>query len=69
MSELLISLLAALFGVLIDRLVGLHRAAQHRNETVETAVLRRRLAVDRVNRQVDKNVARETDLNALIDRL
>ncbi len=69
MSELLISLLAALVGVVLDRLTAWQRSRKADTAILNYARLRDRLEVDRINRAIDEDLARESSLDALIDRL
>lgn len=67
--ELLASLLVALLGVLLDRLAAWHGQRQASRHGSELAQLKRRTQVDRINARIDRQVADETDLGALLDRL
>ncbi|MBO6675365.1 MAG: hypothetical protein JJ908_09860 [Rhizobiales bacterium] len=69
MSELLISLLATLVGVLLDRIATWQKARRSDANRLDLARLQRRLEVDRINRAIDKDIADEGSLDALIDRL
>jgi hypothetical protein len=69
MSELFISLVAALLGVLLDRLAAWLKARRTNANILDHARLRRRMQVDRINRAIDKDIADENSLDALIDRL
>lgn len=69
MSELLISLLAALLGVALDRLNGWFHGRSARNTALARDRLQRRVSVDRINQRIDREIADEKDLGALIDRL
>lgn len=67
--ELLASLVAALLGVLLDRLAIWHAQRQVNRDGSELAQLKRRAQVDRINAHIDRQVADETDLGVLLDRL
>lgn len=69
MAELLASLVAALIGVLLDRVTIWQKGRTAAKVAEEQALLRRRLDADRINRQIDEEIARETDLGAIVDRL
>lgn len=69
MAELLASLVAALIGVLLDRVMIWQKGQTAAKVAEEQARLRRRLDADRINRQIDEEIARETDLDAIINRL
>jgi len=68
-TELLASLVAALIGVLLDRFTTWQKGQTTAKVAEEQARLRRRLDADRINRQIDEEIARETDLDAVVDRL
>jgi hypothetical protein len=69
MTQVLGSLLAALLGVIIDRLSAVlnARRAQENASTLET--LKKRRAVDMINARIDREIADEPDLGRLLDRL
>lgn len=69
MSELLASLVAALIGVLLDRVTTWQKDQTAAKVAEDRARLRRRLDADRINRQIDEEIARETDLGAIVNRL
>jgi cytochrome P450 len=69
MAELVISVLAALFGVLLDRMAGWRKAQDSAVLAQDRARLRRRLAAEQLNRRIDEEIAGETDLGAVVDRL
>lgn len=69
MSELFISLLATLLGILLDRLAAWQKARRTNTAIRDHARLRRRMQVDRINRAIDKEIADENSLDALVDRL
>ncbi|MFN3170916.1 MAG: hypothetical protein ACE37E_09510 [Hyphomicrobiales bacterium] len=69
MAELFTSLVAALIGVLLDRFTNWQKAQSAAEVARDRARLRRRLDADRINRQIDEEIARETDLDAVVDRL
>lgn len=69
MTELLASLVAALIGVLLDRFTTWQKGQTAAKVAEDRARLRRRLDADRINRQIDEEIARETDLGAIVDRL
>lgn len=69
MAELLASLLAALIGVLLDRFTTWQKAQRAAKVAEDRLRLRRRQDADRTNRQIDEEIARETDLGAVVDRL
>jgi hypothetical protein len=69
MSELFISLLATLLGILLDRLAAWQKARRTDPNILDHARLRRRMQVDRINRAIDKDIADENSLDALVDRL
>ena len=62
MTQVLGSLLAALLGVIIDRLSAVlnARRAQENASTLET--LKKRRAVDMINARIDREIADEPDL-------
>jgi hypothetical protein len=67
--EVLISMLAALLGVLLDRLSTWHASRKAANDAMRLDRLARRAQVDHINARIDREVARETDLGALVGRL
>ncbi|GAB5508948.1 MAG: hypothetical protein Rhims3KO_03490 [Hyphomicrobiales bacterium] len=69
MMELLASLMAALFGVLLDHLGAWHTQRKANQNALELTRLRRRVQIDRVNARIDREVANEKDLGLLLDRL
>lgn len=69
MMELLASLMAALFGVLLDHLGAWHAQRKANQNALELTRLRRRAQIDRVNARIDREVANEKDLGLLLDRL
>lgn len=69
MMEVLASLLAALFGVLLDRLAAWHATRKAAGDTARLAQLERRAQVERINARIDREVANEDDLGVLLDRL
>ncbi|MEQ8655765.1 MAG: hypothetical protein RIC24_00465 [Hyphomicrobiales bacterium] len=69
MAELLASLLAALIGVLLDRFTTWQKAQRAAKVAEDRLRLRRRQDADRTNRQIDEEIARETDLGAVVDQL
>lgn len=69
MMELLASLVAAVFGVLLDRLGAWHAQRKANQNALELTQLRRGAQIDRVNARIDREVANEKDLGLLLDRL
>jgi hypothetical protein len=69
MAELAASLLAALLGVLFDRLAAWHTVRRATETATRHAALERLLAVQHVNAKIDKEIAGESDLGAVLDRL
>lgn len=69
MAELLVSLVAALLGVFLDRLAEWQRAQRATKVAVDRARLRRWRDVNQINHQIDEDIAGETDLGAIVDRL
>lgn len=68
MAELLASLVAALIGVLLDKFTTWQKAQSAAAIATDRERLRRRRDADRINRQIDEEIARETDLDAVVDR-
>ncbi len=69
MIELAASLLAALLGVLFDRLTAWHTVRRANEMGARHAALERLQAVQHVNAKIDKEIAGESDLGAVLDRL
>lgn len=69
MMEMLATLLAALLGVLLDRLGTWHAQHKAAGDALELAQLKRRAQIDRINMRIDREVADEDDLDVLLDRL
>lgn len=69
MSSLLVSLLAALLGVLLDKLAAWQQAGSASSAAMAQDRLLRRIEVERINRQIDEEIERESDLRVLVDRL
>lgn len=67
--ELFASLVAALLGVLLDRLSTWYAQRKANQSALELAGLKQRAEVDRINQRIDREVANETNLGALLDRL
>lgn len=69
MMDLLASLVAAVFGVLLDRLGAWHARRKAHQNALELTRLRQRAQVDHLNARIDREVANEDDLGVLLDRL
>lgn len=69
MVELLAGLLAALLGVLLDRLAAWHNQRTSADNKARLARLETTLRVQHVNAKIDKEIAGESDLNAVLDQL
>ncbi|MFK7792680.1 MAG: hypothetical protein AB8B88_08415 [Devosiaceae bacterium] len=69
MTHVLATVLAALFGALLDRLAAWQTTRQHQANSLSLDRVRRRLDAERINEEIDKEVADEADLGLLVDRL
>lgn len=69
MTDLLATVLAALLGMLMDRLGAWVARQKAARDARDLAQLRRRGQIEQINARIDREVANEEDLDALLDRL
>ena len=69
MIELATAIAAALAGAVLDRLMGWFERQKRQQAAIRQDRLERQFALERRHAAIDREIADETDLGALVDRL